>query len=149
MNDAILVEAGSLVGELRDLGFLRVEGPRDAMVMLPHREWLDEFGRYLEAGNPRYASGRWDCDDFAMRAVTEASLALAGQEGLECGHAFLVCTVVIIEGCELNGVGGGAHATNLVKCADGAWYFFEPQNGKVTEWKAAVDAIGELSFAWV
>lgn len=136
----VIVDAIPLVQELKDMGFIDIQGPMDRRVMLPHVDWLREFGGYLQLHKQPYVPEAHDCDNFASEACDLATQSLL-QTGEECGHSVCECSLSIAEGEYLNGMGpGGGHACNVVKCADLNWYFFEPQNGRFTP---AVEAINQ------
>lgn len=136
--------AEKIQSELQEFGFAIVLPPRDANLALPSTEFLAQLFDWVKDMMPKYAKESWDCDDFAMRMVTEASILLT-KLNPGCGHSIFYCTLRIVEGCDLNGIAGGAHATCIVKTSDRGWVFFEPQNGRNTDVKTAMaDSTGSL-----
>lgn len=121
--------AQDIRSELESLGAVQIYGPRDYSLACPHEEFLREL--YASIFPIPYEREVWDCDDYSMRYVVEASLALRLTRE-RVGHAILFCTLTIAEGFTLNSVKSSSHSTNLVKTAEGQWLFFEPQNGQIT-----------------
>lgn len=127
------------LSELQTLGF-KCWAPRDSGLWCPVQEWLDDFAEYLVENHDSAAKEAWDCDDYALHAVVQASIACRLAE-VECGHTFVYCTVRLWG--ELNGVKPNdsiGHALNLVRLDDDRLLFFEPQNGRYCDAKAVIDA---------
>lgn len=139
MKNVVVANAADIRQEIFDLGCTLFVGPRDAKMALPHVEFLAEMYNFTK-GLP-YIPEAYDCDDFSYRFVSESSLAMA-RSGVRSGHAIMLCVLTIKEGLDLNGVvgmPGESHETIIVKCADGKWRFFEPQNGRITDVDQAMD----------
>lgn len=126
--------------EVTALGFA-CWNPRDAQIYCPSEDWLVEFGDFLKANNLLSQRESWDCDDYALAAVTEASIACRSA-ALGSGHSFVYCTIRLWGA--LNGYDapwGSLHACNLVRLDSGVYVFFEPQNGTFSDAKAAIDSL--------
>ncbi len=135
---AKIIPSSTLSEMLSARGFNPTD-PRDENVFLPSMAWIKEFSAFLNTARfnlPAYHTERWDCDDFAFWAVTQASLANS-QTNNESGHSFLYATLNLIG--TLNNVPGPAcHATNLVLLDDMSFLCFEPQNGLYCPWDDSV-----------
>ena len=114
--------------------------PRDREIYCPSSEWLTEFGAYLLRHRMQSERDSWDCDDYALQAVSEASVACRSA-GTGTGHSVVYCTVRLwgpLLGVEAPW--GSGHALNLVRLDGGSYVFFEPQNGTYCDAKNALDA---------
>lgn len=118
-----------------ELGFPRVMTVRDRSYFAPARSWLGKFAKLLAKNPPvEYARESFDCDEFAMWAVLEASKALYRNPDLRGRVSHTLIQAWLRIGSGLNGIPGpGAHATILCYCNDEEWYWLEPQNGKITK----------------
>lgn len=126
------------LAEVTALGFA-CWAPRDKSVFCPSADWLRDFGAYLLAHRLPSETDSWDCDDYALQAVSEASIACRSA-GTGTGHTFVYCTVKLWG--PLNGVEapwGSGHALNLVRLDSGSYVFFEPQNGEFCDAKMQID----------
>jgi hypothetical protein len=130
-------DAMTLYMELFSMGCDNVQRPRDSVMFCPSCSWLDDFGSYMRKIFKTYEKQKFDCDDYAIRAIDRATSALLENDDVQdCGHSFCYCEIDIKT--ELNGIkkdGDTHHGTNLVRCSDGFWYFFEPQNGQITKYE--------------
>lgn len=134
----MIIPASQFLEEVTALGFI-CWSPRDKNVFCPSSDWLREFGAYLLKHRLPYEIDSWDCDDYSLQAVSEASVAcrLAGAGN---GHTFVYCTMQLWG--PINGVDapfGSGHACNLVRLDTGAYVFFEPQNGEFCDAKTQID----------
>lgn len=125
--------------EVEALGFSCWE-PRDKVLFCPSSGWLKDFSEYLLENRAPGLDEAWDCDDYALEAVAQASVACR-ESSKDTGHTFVYCTVRLWS--ELNGVMPKddqiiGHACNLVRTESGAMVFFEPQNGRMTDAKVAI-----------
>jgi hypothetical protein len=130
----MLITAAQLVVELHELGTHEVTLPRDKVMYCPTVEWLKSFGLWFvkDLGDQQWIAEKFDCDDFAIRAVDRATVALISNANIDsCGHAFCYANVDIYEEDICGISGGGSHAVNFVRCVDG-WHYFEPQTGLST-----------------
>ena len=135
----MIIPASQSLAEVSALGFI-CWSPRDKTILCPSAEWLTEFGSYLVLHRMQSDRDSWDCDDYALQAVAEASVACRSA-GTGTGHSFVYCTVRLWG--PLNGVEapwGSGHALNLVRLDGGSYVFFEPQNGTHCDAKNALDA---------
>jgi len=134
------IPSAQLLSEVSALGFSCWQ-PRDAQIFCPSESWLVEFGDFLKANNLLAQRESWDCDDYALSAVSEASIACRAA-ALDCGHSFVYCTVRLWGA--LNGLDvpwGSGHACDLVRLDSGVYVFFEPQNGTFSDAKTALDSL--------
>ena len=125
-----------------------VHTPRDAQVFCPHVEWLKPFGDFLLSRHLKGECEKFDCDDFSLDAIDEATKMFNRNDQIKgCGHTFGYAEVWIgLDG--LNGVPGpGFHATNIVLCAGKLLYLFEPQTGLFTAYTPDLDCI--ISWVWM
>lgn len=133
-----LMFAPFVVGELREFllpdapATIR-DGPEDALYVAPTENHLRDIVHFWRKNRSttRYTSEAWDCDDAAREF-----LYWARRWGAERGFpgAILVAKAYVrLDGIyELfpsNPWARGYHVLNLVRRADGAWLFFEPQSG--------------------
>ena len=120
----------------------------DERYFCPALGWLREFSEYLVWSQENYKVEKYDCDNFAMAAAVKANIALNRNKKIkDADSAFFFAVIMLASGASLNGVQGdfifgGLHATNLVRCSDNEWYFFEPQSG---ESKNAKDVLSDNS----
>ncbi len=136
----MIIGSGQFREEVEGLGF-ECWLPRDREVYCPSMEWVKGFGEYLVLGRKAGVGECWDCDDFAMEAVAEASEACR-YGAIRVGHTFVYCTVRMwgeLNGIEVEGDQIVGHATNLVRLNGGEFVFFEPQNGRITDARVAID----------
>lgn len=114
----------------------RFSPPRDEEVMLPSPKWIAEFADWIsKAQKPSAAIERWDCDDFAFWASTEASLCRAMSLG-ESGHAVFIA-YINVDGnfCGLSFDKVTEHACLLIVDSEQTIWFLEPQTGYTCEAK--------------
>lgn len=95
--------------------------------------------RYLRG----YAQQKYDCENFCEKIRTLLTECLAADDSI--GPVGFACFIVTLDlHGDLNGVTDGRHATLLVLVDDGSedgkLMFFEPQNGRITDAKTAVDS---------
>lgn len=116
----------------------------DDRLVCPSQDWLTgTFWPWAKGYLRTYTPERFDCDDFCdkLRVLFTECLVATSDAG-NVGKAFFTCYVKL--NGDLNGVRDGYHATNLVLVDDGTengkLVFFEPQNGRVTDAKTAVDS---------
>ena len=134
------ISSSQFLTEVTALGFSCWE-PRDAQIYCPQESWLQEFGEFLNANNLLAQKEAWDCDDYALAAVSEASIACRSA-ALGTGHSFVYCSIRLWG--PLNGLDapwGSGHACNLVRLDSGVYVFFEPQNGTFSDAKTALDSL--------
>jgi len=89
-----------------------------------------------------------------MWALVELHKCLKRTAGAQnCSVAAGLILLHVGFGTTLNGIsndtmGAGGHATLLVRCNDGAWYFYEPQNCQITSLAQAQDdaAVGRVNL---
>lgn len=97
---------------------------RDGSYALPSINFLrKEFAEWWQkclAELPAYTAEAWDCDDYAMRCVTELSLCL-WQNPASRGHG-IGCFVAYVEMPNDEG-----HAMVLCLTHDSGWVLLEPQ----------------------
>lgn len=133
-----------LVTELVTLGARQVNSPRDFNLFLPSAQWLTAFAHWLvgEFAGKKWTAEKFDCDDFAIRAIDRATESLWKADNLtNCGHAFAYAEVWHST--------LGRHAVNIVRCED-EWKFLEPQNGEITPASVALADGGSIrSLYWV
>lgn len=141
-----LIKGEEIYGELFDHA-QNIEGPRDKQYICPARGWVTDFGAWLLPRLPKYEADRFDCDDYALTALTLADTA---PTRLKHSPAIGVARVAIQEGKSLNGVEGGKapHMTCVVRCDDNRWYYYEPQNNTMVELDKCRD-VADLLFVWV
>lgn len=133
------IPALDYLAELQALGF-KCWAPRDDVLFCPAREWLDNFAEYLQETLAVGSKEAWDCDDYALNAVVQASIACKDAE-LDSGHTFIYVTVRLwgdLLGVSATNLVG--HALNLVRTDDGALWLFEPQNGRFCDAKVEIDS---------
>ena len=151
-----IVPAKQVVDELKALGFQQVIDPRDTKYSCPDPGWLGQFGDYCRLNQPaKPSSGETgDCDDAAFWAVVEAGKAARENADFTGpGYAFDYCRVNIPlvpvgheddwDGAEntLNGIPTTSrHETDVVRCSNDTWFFFEPQTGLWVGCRDAIDA---------
>lgn len=133
------ITASQFLIEVRELGF-ECWGPRDKNIYCPSRDWLEDFAEYLLENRISGAAESWDCDDYALEAVAQASIACFNAS-IQAGHSFVYCTVRLWSA--LNGIEPEVdqitgHALNLVRLDSGDYFLFEPQNGSMTNAKQAI-----------
>ena len=125
-----------------------VHTPRDAQLFCPSVEWLKPFGEFLLEKHRQGKREKYDCDDFTLDAVVEATNAFnQNQQINDSGHSFGYVELWIgLDG--LNGVPGpGFHATNIVLCSNRTIYLFEPQTGLFCPFDDGLDCV--LSWVWM
>lgn len=135
----MIIPAKQFLTEVQALGF-NCWGPRDREVFCPSESWLADFGLYLNDTRLAPQLDSWDCDDYALQAVAEASVACR-EASLSVGHSFVYCTVRLwgpLNGIDLDPQNITGHATNLVRLNTGQYVFFEPQNGSFFDAKDAL-----------
>ena len=125
-----------------------VHTPRDAKLFCPSPKWLPKFGAFLLDKHRQGKREKYDCDDFALDAVVEATNAFNQNKQIDdCGHSFGYVELWI-GASGLNGLPGpGFHAENIVLCSDRVIYLFEPQTGLFTAWNSELDCM--LSWVWM
>jgi hypothetical protein len=149
----MILPTNQLVTELLDLGVNTVSNPRDETVFIPSPEWLNEFGDWLHADVLNsWQAGKFDCDDFAIRAVDRATESLVRNGDAEnCGHAFCYAEIYLATARTIFTIEGpGWHAANIVRCVDG-WHYFEPQVGKHDLLSRFLDdgSIAAMRYVWL
>lgn len=134
--------------------FAQLTAPRDRWYYCPSPGWLEQFGEYCRSKPFAYKPESNDCDDAAIEGcqlATECLLAAAPKA--EASHTVLECHVQLCMDTNLNGIDASeaGHATNIVRCSDGEFYFFERMNGKFCHAKTAISngVIGALNFVRV
>lgn len=112
--------------KLKALGFHEIRFA-DSEYVAPSRAWLGEFAGHVRSIAPTYKPEKFDCENFARLAASQADLALYASLEEGAGHTFGEAT------CTLKDESGKfqAHALNVVVCDDGEVYAFEPQNGSI------------------
>lgn len=133
----MIISASQFLAEVTEIGFSCWQ-PRDKEIFCPSEDWLREFGSYLLQTRVQSARESWDCDDYALHAVVEASVACRAA-ALGTGHSFVYCTLKMFG--QLNGIDaewGSGHAGNLVRLDSGSYVFFEPQTGQFCNAKTAI-----------
>lgn len=138
---------------LKDCGFETVVSFSDRRYSQPSKAWVEKFGDWVSKHQPsKFAPDSFDCDDFARWARFRASMTLIKNPALvakESTHTFIEAWVYIKAGRKLNDVAGGqTHATNLVLASDDKFYWFEPQNGRITSFNKAKASIEKLVIAF-
>ncbi len=114
---------------------------RDTLYFRPSPEWVSKFGDWLESA-PRgsYTTESWDCDDFAMWASTQASIANS-QAGRTCGHTVFIAYILAKKNfCGLVFPSLTDHATLLILDSTNEWTFLEPQTGYSMPAKRALES---------
>jgi hypothetical protein len=112
--------------KLKALGFNEIRFA-DSNYVAPSRAWLTEFAAHMRVVAPSYKPEKFDCENFARLAASQADLALYASLEEGAGHTFGEAT------CTRQNDQGKyeTHALNLVICDDGEAYAFEPQNGAI------------------
>lgn len=147
------IPTSQLVTELLALCVNTVSNPRDAEAFVCDPEWLTEFGEWLHKDVLQsWLNEKFDCDDFAIRAVDRATESLVRNGDAEnCGHAFCYAEIYLATGSTIFGIEGpGWHACNFVRCTDG-WHYFEPQNGKhdLLSRFLADESLAVIRYVWL
>lgn len=88
-----------------------------------------------------YSPQKYDCENFCEKIRVLLTECLAADDSI--GPVGCACFIAMLDlHGDLNGVSDGRHATLLVLIDDGSedgrLMFFEPQNGRITDAKAAV-----------
>ncbi len=135
-----IVPATRLQNDLNDLYKALMSPVRDGRVACPSYDWLaGPFADFVRDNVRTYVPEKFDCDDFALKAVVLATEALnASDEITGCGHSIGICYLHVAG--NLNGVTDANHATNIVRLDDGRLMFFEPQNRGIMDAREAVAA---------
>lgn len=115
----------------------------DDELVCPSIDWVrDSFIPWALPQMPPYQGGKFDCENFAIRAhdrFSECLRSTGSQEVLKKGGAFWRVAVEVLS--ELNGVpsvGNRRHVTNLVIDDTLTPWFLEMQNGRLHR---AADAV--------
>lgn len=148
----MIVAASNLRDELLAIGFEPVE-VRDAKCYLPSCAWLKKFGAWLVEDLPPYASEKYDCDDFAIRALDRSNDALRKTDKIRgCGHAFGYAVIGLKDGANWFGNVMDRtlfHAVNICRTPEG-WVFFEPSLGQFQPFNAVTnETIYSRNFAFI
>jgi hypothetical protein len=143
----MIQSAEQLRKELLEAGFTHVE-TRDARCYLPSLEWLKEFAAWFLEDLPSYAVEKYDCDDFAIRALDRSNDALRKTNKIEnAGHAFGYVVISIAPGANWFGLTGPfTHACNILGSQTG-WYYFEPSTGQFASFSALANTVSARHFA--
>ena len=143
----MIQSAEQLRKELLEAGFGHVE-TRDARCYLPSLEWLKEFGSWFIEDLPDYAPEKYDCDDFAIRALDRSNDALRKAGKIQnAGHAFGYATIKTASGSDWFGQPGPiCHACNIM-CSQSGWYYFEPSLGLFDKFENLNETISDRCFA--
>ena len=139
----MIIDSFAYRKELEDLGST-CNRPRDRNLFCPSLEWIKQFGFYLDGIRDLGQPEAWDCDDFSLWAVVEASKAChaaAVHQGFgNIGHTF--CFMEVNLWGPMNGIEPDtiplAHAINVVKTNRNELLFFEPQSGQFCEANKAI-----------
>lgn len=141
---------------LQALGF-NTEMFMDRRYFRPSFEWVRIFGEWCRRHPVDYEPEVFDCDNITEQQVIEADNANrirtdATNVAKTSDHTLVMCIVDIPAGKSLNAVNGPTpekveetgfdvvrHATGLVWCDDGDFYFVERQTGKMTHAQNAID----------
>lgn len=129
---SLVLPSTQLVSELTEMGFRRVVGIRDRLVLCPSIGWIKKFAEGLAVPPSQEESN--DCDDYAWNCVAEANKFRRKNKVAEAsGHAVLYCTLANVLGSLLNGVdsSGSLHATNIIRSPDG-WVLLEAQTRRLS-----------------
>lgn len=138
MIETLILPASQLRDELKAMGFELFSSERDRMYVCPQVSWIEEMGKWIKANPWIYAPEKSDCDDAALDLVVESGRAIVGSRLDGAGHSVTYCTIQITEGSTLNDIGGGSHATTIVRTPDG-WMFFERESGKYEPAQPRID----------
>ena len=131
--------------------------PMSSHYFCPSRQFLEqEYSLWLDTERPEeYADiDKFNCTSFSMWALVELHKCLKKAMNIRgCSVASGLFLLNIGFGTTLNGIsndqmGEGGHATLLVRCNDGKWVIFEPQNCEITTLEKAQDdaAIGRVTL---
>ena len=143
----MICDSQQLKRELLEFGFKSVE-VRDSRCYLPSVKWLKEFARWFVPDLPQYAVEKYDCDDFAIRALDRSNDALRRAGTIKnAGHAFGYAVITIAPGANWFGsTGPFIHACNIM-CSQSGWYYFEPSTGQFDKFDNLNETITHRSFA--
>lgn len=131
MNNGSLISSTNLTRELLAFGLQldHIElfgGGLD--YYCPGLDWVLEFGKQIADNRVDYKSDVYVCEQFARYAASEADTA-AYFAGVRQHHTFGEARGTSVEqGGQGLGAIGKSHALNMVRCSDGKWYIFDPQN---------------------
>lgn len=134
-----IIDSRTLAGEVHDLNTNAVTSyPRDNQLACVSSAWLaGPFTDFVRSNTRKYTPEKYDCDDFSYKAVTLIVEALNETDGLtDCGVAFGLVKLHIVG--ELARVRDGNHMCNLARLDNGSIVFYEPQNGIITDARAAI-----------
>lgn len=141
---------------LEKLGF-QTEMAMDDRYFRPSAEWVKLFCEWCRRNPVDYEIERFDCDNITEQQIIEADKANrirvdATNLVKAADHTLVMCVVDIPQGKDLNAVKGPTskqveesgfdfvrHATGLVWCDDGDFYFVERQTGRMTYATFAID----------
>src|SRR3990167_4470830 len=95
--------AAELLEELRKLGVQTLSNPRDSKFYCPTVEWLKKFGLWFKKNiKQKWTNEKFDCDDFAIRAVDRATDSLGAEDSIQnCGHSFCFAEVYLATGATI------------------------------------------------
>jgi len=97
------------------------------------RAWFEDqlwpwVSRRMTSAGAVYIKEKHDCDEFAERfRLYAGDPQLLQKDEADAAHTVFRVSVKISSGKQLNHVGDGNHACNLVRFSDGSWWFVEPQ----------------------
>jgi hypothetical protein len=142
----MICEATQLKKELIEFGFKHVE-IRDSKCYLPSLRWLEKFAEWFVPDLPDYAPEKYDCDDFAIRALDRSNDALRKAGKIQnAGHAFGYATIKTASGSDWFGQPGPIyHACNIM-CSQSGWYYFEPSLGLFDKFENLNETISDRCF---
>lgn len=116
----------------------------DSSFVCPSAAWLTgTFWPWARGYLRDYTPEKYDCENFCEKVRVLFTECLAADRSIgPAGSAVFICFLDL--NGSLNGVTDGRHATLLVLVDDGSedgtLMFFEPQNGRLTDAKTAVDS---------
>lgn len=116
----------------------------DDAFVCPSAAWLTgTFWTWAKPYLRDYSPQKYDCENFCEKIRVLLTECLADDDSI--GPVGCACFIACLDlHGDLNGVRDGRHATLLVLVDDGSedgrLMFFEPQNGRITDAKAAVDS---------
>jgi len=132
----VILAGDRIVNELAAIPVARVEGPWDVAYFCPHVSWVEEYGRWWFANkipNQVYKPEEWDCDDYARDFENEVKKQILGTGVV--GATPAICKVKMQLSVSGNpfGIESGCHVSNLVRCADSGWRWWDAYSGKSVE----------------